>query len=83
MPAGGVCSVLSYLRFGIIMASTMKNIGHESSTSTVYVTNSPMPALREGEVLIKVESCGHSTIKFNILMESVMCMTIGECSRCE
>lgn len=54
MPAGGVCTVLSYLRLGIIMASTMKNIGHDSSTSTIYVTSSPMPALREGEVLIKV-----------------------------
>ena len=51
MPVG-VCTVLSFL--SIVMASDMKSVGYDSSNQSVFVTRSPRPVLREGEVLIKV-----------------------------
>lgn len=59
MPAG-VCTVLSFL--GIVMASSMKCIGHDSSTSSMFVTSCPIPVLKAGEVLIKVRVVGECTV---------------------
>lgn len=52
MPVTEVCTVLSFL--SIVVATNMKSIGYDSSNSSVFVTSSPVPALREGEVMIKV-----------------------------
>ena len=51
----GVCAVLSFWQ--VIMASQMNNIGYDGSDS-MYMTTSPVPQLREGEILIKVENHG-------------------------
>jgi len=54
MPAiAGVCAVLPFLSF--IMAAQMNSVGYDSSNNSVFITTSPVPQLREGEVLIKVQ----------------------------
>lgn len=40
------------------MASSMKSVGYQSSNNSVFMTSSPKPLIRDGEVLIKVSAAG-------------------------
>ena len=49
-----VCTAVSFLSIVGIMASQMRSISYDSSSTRVYMDTTPIPQLNEGDVLIKV-----------------------------